>query len=126
MKSITPITPEMVRKQLTSSEYIEGGSLFLMHNDNPVGIIRGADDNYEGESVMNIGPLAILPEYQGKGLGRQLLRAALNFAQRKKYKKVALSVNIDNERAKELYFREGFVPIEGAIVYEYQINYSSD
>ncbi|MBU5440114.1 GNAT family N-acetyltransferase [Tissierella sp. MSJ-40] len=115
----TPITPEMVRKQVCSSEYLEGGLLFLMHNNNPVGIIRGVNDDYEGEPAMNIGPLAILPAYQGKGMGRQLLRAALDFAQKKKYKKVMLCVNADNERAKEIYLREGFVQIEGVIAYEY-------
>ena len=117
----TPITPEMLRKQVLGSEYLEGGLLFLMHNNNPVGIVGGADDNYEGEPTMNIGPLAILPAYQGKGLGRQLLRAALDFAQKKKYKKVMLCVNADNERAKELYLREGFVQVEGVVAYEYPV-----
>ncbi len=115
----TPITPEMVRKQVHSPEYLEGGLLFLMHNNNPVGIIRGAKDDYEGEPAMNIGPLAILPAYQGKGLGRQLLRAAVDFAQKMNYKKIMLCVNADNERAKELYLMEGFVQIEGVIAYEY-------
>jgi mycothiol synthase len=121
----TPITPEMVRRQVLSSEYLEGGLLFLMHNNNPVGIIRGANDDYEGESAMNIGPFAILPAYQGKGLGRQLLRIAINFALKKKYKKVMLCVNADNEGAKELYLREGFVQVEGVIAYEYPVIISS-
>ncbi|MBP3040852.1 GNAT family N-acetyltransferase [Bacillaceae bacterium Marseille-Q3522] len=115
----TPITPEMVRKQVSNPDYLEGGLLFLMHHHHPVGIIRGANDKYEGEPAINIGPLAILPEYQGKGLGRQLLRAMLDFAQKKKYKKVILCVNADNERAKELYLREGFVQMEGVIAYEH-------
>ncbi len=118
----TPITPDMVSKLVDSSEYLEGGLLFLMHNNNPVGIIRGANDEYEGERAMNIGPLAILPAYQGKGLGRQLLRIALEYAHKKEYKKVTLCVNADNERAKELYLGEGFVQIEGMIAYEYPIN----
>lgn len=70
---------------------------------------------------MNIGPLAILPAYQGKGLGRQLLRAALDFAQKKKYKKAMLCVNADNERAKKLYLKEAFVQIEGVVAYEYPV-----
>lgn len=117
----TPITPEMVKKQVSGSEYLEGGLLFLMHHDKPVGIIRGAKDDYEGESVMNIGPFAILPEYQGKGLGRQLLRAAINFAEKKNYNKVMLCVNADNESAKELYLKEGFVQVEGVTAYNYHL-----
>jgi mycothiol synthase len=118
----TPITSEIVRKQMSSTEYLEGGLLFLMHNNTPIGIIRGAKDDYEGEQVMNIGPLAILPAYQGKGLGRQLLRTAINFAQKHKYNKVMLCVNADNEQAKELYLKEGFVQVEGVIAYEYHVH----
>ncbi len=118
----TPITPDVVRKQVSSTEYLEGGLLFLMHNNTPIGIIRGANDDYEGEQVMNIGPLAILPSYQGKGLGRQLLRAAINFAQKHNYNKVMLCVNADNEQAKELYLKEGFVQVEGVVAYEYHVH----
>ncbi len=118
----TPITPEIVHKQVFSSEYIEGGMLLLLFDTLPVGIIRGVKDEYEGEPVMNIGPLAILPAYQRKGLGRQLLRAAIDFAQKKKYNKVILCVNADNENAKELYLREGFVHTEGVISYELYIS----
>ena len=39
----------------------------------------------------------------------------------KKYKKVMLCVNADNERAKELYLREGFVQTEGVVAYEYPV-----
>lgn len=115
----TPITPEMARKQTESSDYLEGGLLFLMHNNNPVGIIKGSKGDYEDEPIMNIGPLAILPEYQAKGLGRQLLRASLDFAQKNNYQKAMLCVNADNERAKELYIKEGFVEIKSVAAYEY-------
>lgn len=115
----TPITPDMVRRQMSQPEYLEGGCMLLLHEEQPVGIIRGADDEYEGEPAVNIGPLAILPGHQGKGLGRQLLRAALAFTQEKKYKKATLCVNGDNERAKELYLKEGFLQAEGVTAYEY-------
>jgi mycothiol synthase len=118
----TPITPDMVQKQLLQPEYLEGGFLLLLHNNNPVGIIRGTMDDYEGEPAMNIGPFAILPAYQGKGLGRQLLRAALGFAQKMDYRKAVLCVNAENERAKELYLQEGFIQMEGLIAYEYPVS----
>ncbi len=117
----TPITAEMVCKQINSPEYLEGAMLFLMHDNRPVGIVRGAHDDYEGEPAMNIGPLAILPAYQGKGLGKQLLRASIDFAQKRNYKKVMLCVNADNEKAKELYLKEGFLQVEGVAAYEYPV-----
>ena len=70
---------------------------------------------------MNIGPLAIIPEYQGKGLGRILLRTILNFAKDKNYKRTILCVNAENERAKALYIQEGFKQVEGVVCYKYDL-----
>lgn len=117
----TPITPEMVTKMMQSEEHIEGGMMILFHHDRPVGIVRGAADEYEGEPIMNIGPLAILPEYQGRGLGRILLRAALRFAKEKSYARTILSVNGENERAKTLYLQEGFRQVEAVACYAYRL-----
>lgn len=117
--SETPIVPEMVEKMVLSAEYLEGGMIILFHHDKPVGIVRGSIDEYEDEPIMNIGPLAILPEYQGKGLGRALLRASLQFAKENNYKRTILSVNGENERAKALYIQEGFKQVEAVTCYEY-------
>ncbi|MCM3766745.1 GNAT family N-acetyltransferase [Neobacillus niacini] len=119
--SETPRTPDMIAKMVSESDYIEGGMKILYHIDKPVGVARGAADEYENAPIMNIGPLAVLPEYQGKGLGRLLLRAALHVAKDKAYKRTILSVNGENERAQALYIREGFKQVEGAVCYEYRL-----
>lgn len=119
--SETPMTPENVVKTISSEDNIEGGNMILYHNERPVGVVRCAKDEYEGLPIMNIGPLAIIPEYQGKGLGRMLLRTALNFAKEKSYDRTILSVNAENERAKSLYIQEGFKQVEAAICYEYKL-----
>ncbi|MEH7352561.1 GNAT family N-acetyltransferase [Neobacillus drentensis] len=118
----TPVTKEMVTKMISSNDYIEGGMKILFHQEKPVGVVRGAADEYENAPIMNIGPLAILPKYQGKGLGRLLLRAALQFAKEKSYKKTILSVNGENERAQALYINEGFKQVEGVACYQYCLN----
>lgn len=119
--SETPITLEMAAKMATESDYLDGGMMILYKNDQPVGVVRGSDDEYEDSPIMNIGPLAILPEYQGKGLGRVLLRAALKFSKEKGYKRCVLCVNADNEQAKALYLQEGFEQTEGVVCYRYEI-----
>jgi mycothiol synthase len=116
--NLAPITPEMVQKNMAQPEYLEGGHMLMLKDDKPVGIIRGENDEYEGTPAMYIGPIAVLPAYQGKGLGRQLLRAALHFADNLEYKKAVLCVNADNEKAKELYLQEGFKQTEGVTAYE--------
>lgn len=116
--SETPITPDMVNKMTRAKEYIEGGMMILYHNDKPVGAVRCADDEIDDRPIMNIGPLAILPEYQGMGLGRSMLRTALRFAASKGYDRTVLCVNAENERAKALYVQEGFKQIEGVACYK--------
>ncbi|MNC11706.1 Mycothiol acetyltransferase [compost metagenome] len=117
----TPATPEMVAEMISGKNYIENGLLILYHNGRAVGIVRGADDDYEGSPIMNIGPLAVLPEYQGKGLGKILLRAALRFAKDNSYTQTVLCVNAENERAKALYIAEGFKQVEAAACFTYDL-----
>lgn len=119
--SETPITKEMFSKMISSDDNIDGGSMILFHGDKPVGVVRGTKDEYEGIPVMHIGPLAIIPEYQGRGLGRIMLRAAIKFAREKAYKRVVLSVNAENERAKSLYLQEGFKQEEAVVCYRYDV-----
>ncbi len=119
--SETPITPEMVEGMISSDENIEGGIMILYHGEKPVGVVRGAKDEYENVPAMYIGPLAIIPEYQGRGLGRSMLRAALKFAGEKNYKRVVLSVNAENEGAKKLYLKEGFKQVDAVVCYRYDL-----
>ncbi|MEI4770263.1 GNAT family N-acetyltransferase [Psychrobacillus sp. FJAT-51614] len=119
--SETPITPKMVNKMMTDKDHIEGGSMILYHGDKAVGVIRGTDDEYENAPIMNIGPIAIIPEYQGQGLGRILLRASLHFAKEKSYERTILCVNADNNHAKALYVQEGFKQVEAVTCYKYDI-----
>lgn len=121
MGSETAITPEMVAKMPSEPDYLDGGMMILYENEKPVGVVRGSDDEYEDSPIMNIGPLSILPEYQGKGLGRVLLRASIQFSKENGYKRCVLCVNADNEQAKALYLQEGFVEAEGVVCYRYEM-----
>ena len=114
-----PITPQMIVQMTQENDYLEGGMMILTHKNKPVGIVRGASDEYEGEKVMCIGPLAVVPEYQGKGLGRILLKASLRFACERGFKSTVLSVNADNERALALYLDEGYKVKHSVVCYQY-------
>lgn len=123
--SETPATPEMIAKMISGEDYIEGGLMILYHNQEPVGVVRGAADEYEDAPIMNIGPLAIIPEYQGRGLGRELLRASLGFAKHKNFNRTILCVNAENDRAKSLYLQEGFKQVEAVVCYKYVLGNES-
>jgi len=116
-----PITSEQVAKLVHADDYIEGGLMILYHNEKPIGLVKGSKDEYEGMPIMNIGPIAIIPQYQGKGLGRTLLRASIKFAKDNKYDRTILCVNAENERAKALYIQEGFKQVEGVVCYKYDL-----
>lgn len=118
----TPINPEMVRSFAARNDYLESGMIILTHNGKAVGIVRGTRDEYEGKPIMNIGSVAVLPEYQGRGLGRVLLREAIRFAKRSGFSRTVLSVNADNEGARKIYDREGFKEVEGVVCYVYPVH----
>lgn len=117
----TEITAAMVTKMLAAEEHIEGGLMILWHGQKAVGVVRGAADIHEGSPIYNIGPLAVIPAYQGRGLGRVLLRASLQLAKEKAYKRAILCVNAENEKAKALYIQEGFSQVESVVCYEYKV-----
>lgn len=119
--SETPITPEIVSMMIASEDYIEGGVMFLYQGDKAVGVVRASKDEFEDAPIANIGPLAIIPEYQGKGLGRLLLREAIKVSKEKGYDRTILCVNAENERAKALYLQEGFKQVEAVACYKYEI-----
>jgi mycothiol synthase len=116
-----PITAGMLKLTMEARDHLEGGLMLLCHGDKPVGVIRGADDEYNGMRVLNVGAVAVVPEYRGYGLGKCLLRVALNFALERSYTKAILSVNTDNETAKLLYLKEGFRQAEGFAGLKYDL-----
>lgn len=119
--SETPMTPEMAAAQNTGGGLLSGGAMVLWHGQKPVGVVRAEEDEVDGRPVAEIGPLAILPEYQGRGLGRAMLRTALRFAQERGFGRAALCVNAENERATALYLNEGFIKVEMVVCYRYEL-----
>ncbi|KAI7249323.1 hypothetical protein KC345_g11755 [Hortaea werneckii] len=118
----TPATPAMVKQMISGADYIDGGLLILYHNGTAVGIVRGSADEYEDVPALSIGPLAVVPEYQGRGLGRILLRTGLRFAAEQLYSRTILCVNAENDRAQALYLGEGFEQVEALACLAYAVS----
>lgn len=106
--SEAPMAPEHVAKWERGEDELEGGMLLLFAGDEPVGCVRSHKDDYEGVPCATIGPLAVKPALQGRGLGRTLLRAAVRNAAERGFPRTLLSVNAENEGAVALYLQEGF------------------
>ena len=84
--------------------------LLAFVDDEPVGIavcFFGLS-TFRASPLLNIHDLAVLPRYRGKGVGRELLRAAEAHARRKDCCKLTLEVLDDNVPARALYRSFGF------------------
>lgn len=109
---------------------LEQGQLIVCEHD---GALAGAlvlnhegADGYEGTpwkvdapeseaSVIHV--LCTLPRLQGNGLGRSLLRGALDIARERGHRCVRLDVLPDNTPAQKLYESEGFVRIRETVLH---------
>lgn len=67
---------------------------------------------FHARSLLNVHDLAVLPEFQGRGIGRALLTAAEERARARACCKLTLEVREDNHRARKLYFERGFRDFE--------------
>ena len=82
-----------------------GDLLFLDHGRQAIGFLwlRWPDLD-----VAEIEPVGVLPQYQGRGFGRQIMLAGLNMAAQQGGRKVMVGVWSQNAAALALYERLGF------------------
>lgn len=102
----TELLPESVKSSVESHEKLDGGLYVLWDGETPIGILQ--IEAFSDENKAEIGPIAVLPEYQGMGLGRNLLRFGMKTAYTAGFETVELSVNGENNKAAALYISEGF------------------
>jgi mycothiol synthase len=101
------------------SDFLPEATLILRYEDKPVGIIKAARDEQESGVFGFIGPIALIPEYRGRGLGRNMLREIIHIIQQKKGWRSSLCVNANNEDALTLYLSEGFEKTETMLAMEF-------
>jgi len=104
-----------------SSEYIESGTLIISKDTTPIGIAKLSKEIEENIEIGFIGPIAVLPEYQGRGLGRKLLQALIYVSEQNRFSKSYLCVNADNEDALKLYLSEGFIKQESVTAMKFNL-----
>jgi ribosomal protein S18 acetylase RimI-like enzyme len=67
---------------------------------------------FAARPLLNVHDLAVLPDFQGRGIGRALLVAAEERARARGCVKLTLEVREDNARARGLYHERGFRDFE--------------
>lgn len=88
----------------------EGDTFFIAEAEGkPAGYISIIDCNYLGK-VCRLHFLAVLVEYQSKGVGTKLMEHFENEAKKRGYQRIIVNVYADNERAIKFYERKGYNP----------------
>lgn len=112
-----PMTPEEIKINKDDEEYLENGKILLWDQNKAVGLINIAKEAAEEGVIAFIGPIGVLPEYQGKGLGRNLLRMGIELARKSGIDNTVLTVNAENSKAADLYLSEGFKKVAVFVCY---------
>ena len=113
--------PSMIDDVKSEQGYLNDGLCILWDNKSAIGTVHMTEEMENGKPILFIQALGVLPGYQRKGLGKNLLRAALEFGEKKGYKMAVLSVNAENQSAANLYLKEGFKKAELFICYNFKL-----
>lgn len=116
------MTKDMLIKQMNESNILNNGTFILRYKEKAVGLISMSIENEDGKNYSFVSPIAIVKEYQGKGLGKDLLRAGIKAGAENGYNDCMLSVNFENENAVKLYLNEGFEKIVDMVCLQYTMN----
>ena len=108
-EAVARITDVWHAESVLEGQLDQPGSCFLVAETGTVGIVGTALARRPmGAATVELSRLYILPAYQGAGLGRRLLAAAL--APFAGARSVTLEVAPENAGAIAFYVRQGFVP----------------
>jgi ribosomal protein S18 acetylase RimI-like enzyme len=104
-----------VREELARflSEFDHSRDLFLIAEE--AGTMVGTvimDHNNPSEGVCNMSFLTVMPEFRGKGHGKELVTQGMEFARLAGYKAVELTVTPEFDFALKMYERLGFKQVD--------------
>jgi len=111
-------TPERLVRDIVGPYGLPDGLLLLWVDGRPVGTVSVERDDEPGAAA--IGGVTVHPDFRGRGLGRLLIRQALDVAAVAGLRPVYLSVSANNEAAIRLYVSEGFEKKTVMVAYRWQ------
>ena len=103
---------EDMRKFVAESVEKQRPRFIALLGEQPAGwcdVIEKPRETLKHSGVLGMG---VVREYRGRGIGSALLERTLADARAKGFTRIELTVRVDNERARKLYDRFGFV-VEG-------------
>ena len=92
--------------------YMQNGCFWcLFDNHVLIGTVAVRTIDYENK-ILELKRMFVLPEYQGKGYGSQLLKHAIDYAKEQKYNSICLDTRNELATAQHLYKKYGFKQID--------------
>mgnify|MGYP001277729746 CR=1 FL=1 len=91
---------------------IETASLLMYYDKQPIGLIEVVNILHFDTNIGWIMDVAILPQFQGMGLGKHIIKKSLGEASKAGYESVGLGVTLTNKGAYQLYNELGFEEYE--------------
>lgn len=114
--------PTTVRERLASDLVDHPGAhcLLARHGDTPIGFATCflGYSTFRARPLLNIHDIAVLPEWRGRSVARDLLAAIAELGQRLDCCRITLEVREDNPRARSIYESAGFVPAQCSLFME--------
>ena len=110
------LSAQDVQGWFREASQLENGICLLVRGEEAVGTVCITRD-LSDEGASEITALGVAEGFRGRGLGRQLLRYAVNFSVSHGLKPVYLSVNGENHLATRLYITEGFMLEQTVVCY---------
>ncbi|RZK19752.1 MAG: GNAT family N-acetyltransferase [Pedobacter sp.] len=77
-----------------------------LRSNNNLTDLRTEEETQTGEFYLDT--ISVTPSAQGKGIGKQLIKAGIAWAQKLGHQQVGLLVEVNNEKAMNLYCSQGF------------------
>ena len=120
------LTTDALESTRNEQGYLEDGMMILRKKGKAIGTVKVEEEREHGEKVAFISQISVLPQYRGRGLGKNLLRAGMDFAKESGYQRAILTVNSKNWRAADLYLNEGFNKIDISVCYNKVVTIADD
>lgn len=125
-KFALPVTPKVIDEWRLDSGYIPEGMKILWNGSLPVGAVALVKETEDGEDVIFIEYISVIPELQGQGIGRNILRYGVEFTGNNGIKNAMLSVNAKNKTAADLYINEGFEKVTTYVCYSFNVHLNNN
>ena len=94
------------------NHYMQNGCFWcLFDNHVLIGTVAIRIIDYENK-ILELKRMFVLPDYQGNGYGRQLLKHAIDYAKEQKYNSICLDTRNELATAQHLYKKYGFKQID--------------